>query len=286
MIRLLAVILLATFLYIALWLSYRVSVASLGFFHIYGLSYQTATLTITIGKLDFNLKRPSRLDPSWAVITISSYEYKDSACHVSMDFCLTKLWFFPVFYRFSFGPWIDVTIEGFVTQVNESRNTPPLLQRTRNHLAASTLNGETVRIGHMSTRFFFGRDVEVPVASMSEDEREDEGMEWNKQGMLSQNNGLAQERAKMRTGKTLSGGTENGRRKTASERDDVRIRLTLEQWQMSTLNHRMYTFGEIQGELRRSWLDDHGSVVVIMKNVAWIKLPHTDRPLGRRGKLW
>ncbi|PBL00230.1 hypothetical protein ARMGADRAFT_982213 [Armillaria gallica] len=58
------------------------------------------------------------------------------------------------------------------------------------------------------------------------------------------------------------------------ESDETRLSGYSNQWHIhNVFNQRMYTFGRLDAQLRRDWLDDHGSLAFIARECRWIKLP-------------
>ncbi|KDR85505.1 hypothetical protein GALMADRAFT_365327 [Galerina marginata CBS 339.88] len=199
-----------------------------------GLSYSSSTRSIGIEKLGILFHRPRLQAPYWAIITAQNYELKDDASHVSLDQLQAKLWFFPVLFRFTGGPWIEATLDGFKIRIITSKNCPLWIERLRNNLIYTVLNGETIRLQSLKTKLFLST---ITAAEGYNDEVYKPGFN------------------------------------EAETQDEIRVQCTASQWYISTWHGRMYSFGDLQAELRRSWVEDRGSFVMIAKESRWLKLP-------------
>ncbi|KAF8913169.1 hypothetical protein CPB84DRAFT_1760521 [Gymnopilus junonius] len=154
-------------------------------------------------------------------------------CHVSIDRVEVKFWFFPVHFRFTGGSWVTVTLDGFVVFVPTSKKCPPWIQRLRNDLIYTILNGDTIRLHSMNPNVYLSK----------------------KAAIIDGNNGLGQNASK---------GThrEICMRGTASQWHIFRSNTG-----------RIYTFGDLVAEWRRCNDESRESFVLISREARWTKVP-------------
>ncbi|KAH9486461.1 hypothetical protein JR316_0000526 [Psilocybe cubensis] len=188
-------------------------------------------------KIFIRLHLPCPQAPYWAVIVGENYEYQDSACHVSLDCLQVKLWIFPTHFGFSGGPWIDTTLDGFTADVWSSKDAPWWINSVRSNLISTILNGETVLLHAIATKLYFG------TISKSLDVDEDGDGTIDEQGLFE-----------------------------GEVNNELRARCSTSQWNIVTPYGRMYTFGQLNAEFRRSWVDDRGTFAMIIGQCRLLKL--------------
>lgn len=210
----------------------------LSWFGAHGLFYASNSCTISIEKISIQLHLPRPQAPYWAVIIGENYEYEDGSCHASFDRLQAKLWFFPTHFRFSGGPWIDATMEGFAVDVRSSKDAPWWINSLRSNLVTTVLNCETILLHAINTKLYFGTITKSP---------QGDGGGVDKQGL---NEGEAN--------------------------DELRARCSISQWNIATPYGRMYSFGTLTAEFRRSWVEDTGTFAMVAEQCRWLKLRSTE----------
>lgn len=213
--------------------------------------YSTEKRFLSVAKLGITLHLPCADSPYWAIITVDDLEYKDAGTHVSLHRGEAKLWVFPVLFRFTAGPWIAVTFDGFVVHVNKSWNSPWWVVGVRRNLMTTIVHGETIRLNHSDTKVYLNALTKPVDENTEKDERAGLGAD--------------------------------------EERDELRLRSSLSQWHILAPWHsRMYSFDDLQVEIRRNWAENRGSFVMIAKECRWTKVPVRGQQEGYRNAstLW
>lgn len=244
--------LLATFLYFVRIFGCEFRVRRVRLCTLYDITYSSQKRSFSIKQIGVKLHRPRRDSPYWAIIAIDGLEYTDKKCQVSLQRCETKLWILPVLFRFTAGPWIAVTLRGFTVFVNSSRDNPWWVEGLRRNLLSTILNGETIRLNHSDTKVYLS-SLTKSMGGYS-DEVETSGLHEDEPP------------------------------------EELRVRSSLSQWHiLSAWNSRMYTFDDLEAELRRSWVADRGSFVMIAKGCRWTKVPvfgQSEERYRKASTLW
>lgn len=244
--------LLATFLYFVRIFGCEFRVRRVRLCTLYDITYSSQKRSFSIKQIGVKLHRPRRDSPYWAIIAIDGLEYTDKKCQVSLQRCETKLWILPVLFRFTAGPWIAVTLRGFTVFVNSSRANPWWVEGLRRNLLSTILNGETIRLNHSDTKVYLS-SLTKSMGGYS-DEVETSGLHEDEPP------------------------------------EELRVRSSLSQWHiLSAWNSRMYTFDDLEAELRRSWVADRGSFVMIAKGCRWTKVPvfgQSEERYRKASTLW
>jgi hypothetical protein len=174
--------------------------------------------------LHLHLPRPSA--PYWGTFTVCDMEYIDSDCHISASQLDAKLWFFPLFFRFTAGPWITVQLDDLRIRVFSSSDTPYYIKAMRQDLIAAISKGEILRLDDFKLDCNLGGLSKA----MLGDYEADKGVE------------------------------------------EVRISVSGTQCHIVTAERRYYTFPDVVAQLRRNWVRDNGTFVMIAKNSKWSRI--------------
>jgi len=210
-----------------------VTVCRMTLFTLQGLTYTTPTFSTSIDNLSLEWHWPRRKSPYWLIITCNKSDYKDAGCYISLDRGVVKMWFFPRYFRVTAGPWIEARLEGFTIHVTTSKRIPGYIDRLKKNIVHSVVNGETIRLHELKTKIILGEARE-------DYPRED----VDKAGV-----------------------------NEIEVHDKVRICMSTLQWHiLAPWSSRMYSYDELVAELRRSWMADRGSLVLIAKDCRWTKI--------------
>lgn len=194
--------------------------------------------SISVSSIRLVLHFPSPREPYWAKLIAQGYHYQDSKCAVSSSKIEGTLWFFPMLFRFTAGPLITLKFDDFRLQVYESEYTPRWVRQLRDNLIYTAINEETVRLHQFKPRFVLSGLMGMSGSIKGSDEIDIPGLEADR------------------------------------EIDDVKIQGKAKQWHIHNVqNNRMYTFDAIEMELRESWVDGRGTLVMIAHDSKWTKLP-------------
>lgn len=223
--------------------SFRFS--GIGLLSIHGLRYtnRKADVSISISRLKFAFHIPHSSNPRWGTFTANNYEQIDTGCHFSLRKVEVALWFFPVLFRFSQGPLLDVTLDDFKLRVWTSTNTPGWVQRMRRNLVSAVLEGEILRCDNFGTS--------VAMSSMTATAVTD-GQDSSAPPQMP---GVAHPETE----------------------DDIRVTAHVDSCEIVNWQKRIYSLGIITVQLRRSWVDHRGSYVMIAEECRWTKVHSEDR---------
>lgn len=206
---------------------------------------------ISASSLRLQLHFPTSKKPYWAKLYVHDYYYNDPRHTVSFATAKGTLWFFPVLFRFTSGPLITFKCDDYRIQVYDSQYTPAWLRLLRDNLMYTIINEETVRLHYFKTRL-----VSTGLIGMT-------GSEQGYQGSV-EKPGLGDEQ----------------------DLDEVKIRGEAQQWHVHNIrNNRMYTFGALDIEVRKSWVEDKSTFVMIAKNSKWTKVSLVGQHRGNTSLL-
>ena len=192
-------------------------------------------ISISSSCVRVSLHIPRRSNPRWATLTVYDYEFKDSECHVSFTKVHVTFWFFPFLLRFTAGPLASVELHDFRLRVFSSKATPGWVEFLRRNLITTVLTGEMIRLDDFKTKVTFSTI----------------------------------------TGATdgFSGPVEKPGVPHGEEQDEIRVSASWEQWHiLNNWQGRMYTFGKLDAQLRKSWVEERGSFVMIAEECRWTKV--------------
>ncbi|KAJ3512837.1 hypothetical protein NLJ89_g3291 [Agrocybe chaxingu] len=246
-------LLLTLLFYITHLLGYKFHVRHLHILSAGGFSIKSPTRSITIDNVKINFHIPRPISPYWITLDAKKYEYTDDKCRVSLEQLQAKIWFFPVFFRCTAGPWITVHMDGFRVQVYTSRKFPSWTAQLRDNVIYTFLNGETLRLHDINTK--------IDLSSLNPPEP------------------------------SIPGETEEIPIDNEKGRDkEVAIRLSASQWHILNPRRRIYTFGDLEVDYSRNWTEGRGSLFIIAKHSQWNKLPsilsmdrYCQLPIPRQG---
>ncbi|KAL0951922.1 hypothetical protein HGRIS_008576 [Hohenbuehelia grisea] len=176
---------------------------------------------------------PRLHNPRWATFTASKCEYKDAGCHVSLAELRATCWVFPHLLRFTGGSLVSVDLDDFRLRVYTSRDTPGWVEALRRNLISTFLMGEYLRLDDLSTKVLFTTIAGAPSYDAPVE----------KPGYV-----------------------------RGEEQDEVRVSLAASNWHIRGWNSRMYLFGKLDAQLRRNWVEDRGSFVLIAEECRWMRV--------------
>ena len=216
------------------FLGYTLRIRRISWLALHGISFSSPGLSTTVRTLSLRLHIPRPSNPRWATISLSGITSRDSDCTVSLASATLSLWFFPVLFGFTAGPWVTTSLDGFSARVFSSKRIPRWVDLLRGNIIYTILDGDTIRLHNLKTKIFFS------------------GLTGSEEG--------------------YDGEVEKPGVRPGEEHDEIRVRLAASQWHIMNTRHRMYNFGELEMELRRSWVDGRGSFVMISEGGRWVKL--------------
>ncbi|TFK81352.1 hypothetical protein K466DRAFT_341903 [Polyporus arcularius HHB13444] len=244
------------------------------------IASKTYSFTFTAASLTWRVHRPRSTDPRWCTITCDSIFYTSTTGDISTARLEVVLWFFPVYFRQTAGPWADINIDGLRIRVCRSTETPYFVQRLRENLVGTFLTGEILRADVFRTTFRFAGLTQRPESKsqgytkpedmlQSEDPTEDAGDDESTgtsgdDGYASagDDEGSEPEEEEFHT-KPL----------TRYDDDEMAFNALARTLHINNRGGRIYTFGRIDSQIRRDWMRDRGSLVLIAEECRWVRVP-------------
>jgi len=208
----------------------------LSFKKIEGFSYTTTKWFVAIANIKFGYHWPSREAPYVLSITIEQYEYQDEVVHISVGNAVVKIWLFPAYFGITAGPWIETKAKDFVMQITSSKHSPWFVDIIRRNIIHSVVNGDTIRLNSMNMKTVFGQ-LGVPDVEHTVDDVAKIGL---RHGEIN---------------------------------DELRVTISTSQWHVyAPWSGRIYSYDNLQAELKKNWTEKRGSLVLIAKECRWTKV--------------
>ncbi|RPD64549.1 hypothetical protein L227DRAFT_518868 [Lentinus tigrinus ALCF2SS1-6] len=220
---------------------HKLSIGRFSLFGAYDIKYkatvfsETYTFTFTAASLTWRFHLPSASNPRWCTLTCDSIFYNSTTGDISTASLETILWFFPVFFRQTAGPWANITIDGLRIRVHRSTETPYFIQRLRENLVGTFLTGEVLRADVFRTTFRFA--------------------------------GLSERPEEKPVGKYCT------KPLTAHDDDEMSFAVLARGLHINNREGRIYTFGRIDSQIRRDWVRDRGSLALVAEECRWVHVP-------------
>ncbi|KAI9069696.1 hypothetical protein FKP32DRAFT_1671173 [Trametes sanguinea] len=296
---------------------------------LYAKSY---SFTFTSSSLSWRFHLPRTDNPRWLTVTLFDTVYTSSTGDISTTKVETVLWFFPVFFRFTAGPWADVTIDGLRIRVQKSTATPYWVQRLRENLVGTFLTGEFLRADVFRTSVRFaglsehGEDkpkgytkpdakltpeepdvfrTSVRFAGLSEhgednpkgytkpdakltpkepsgtipesepedaQEDDDEPCGCCSPAVHSASNGYTTYAHQEEADALAHADEYKTQPLRAHDDDELRFSVLARRVHVNNTEGRVYTFGAVDAQMRRNWVDDRGSFAMVAEECRWVKV--------------
>ncbi|KAI8980603.1 hypothetical protein BD414DRAFT_523724 [Trametes punicea] len=247
----------------------------------YSLKFISSSVTWT-------LHRPRRDDPRWLTVTLHDIVYTSSTGDISTTKLEAILWFFPVFFRFTASPWANVTIDGLRIKVQKSTATPYWIQRLRENLVSAFLMGDflradifrtTLRVAGLSEHQEDKPDSHTdPRSKLAPEEPDSDPSDTDEPcGCCSSNgrfssNGYTTYAHQEEADALADADKYKTRPLRALDDDELRFSLLARGIHISNKEGRIYTFGRIDSQVRRNWVQDRGSFAMIAEECRWIRV--------------
>lgn len=272
----------------------------------YSFKYTTASIS-------WRFFFPRSDNPRWLTITARDILYTSSSGDISTTTLETVLWFFPFLFRFTAGPWANVSVDGLRIRVQKSTATPYWIQVMRETLVSTFLTGEFLRADVFRTTVRFAGLSEHPddkpaaytdpsiapldPRSSTETEKEsgdrsdDDAAEDNDDepcgccapGSAAKSNGISTY-AHQEEADAFARADEN---KTGplrpQDEDEVRFGALARRVHINDKQGRICTFGSIDAQLRRNWAADRGSFAMVAEECRWVRVHFPFERVAARG---
>lgn len=241
----------------------RIQGISLSRFALYDISYvgsvhgEEPSIFFTCSALSVSLHLPRTPNRRWFTLTLTDILYKSSSWDASSSRLTSTLWFFPILFRQSAGPWVHAQVDDFRIRVASSTAMPYAVQRLRETLVRAILRGKILRADDFKTNVaFVGITEHKDEALCTKDEDSDQTDEDTEES----------EPCKI-------GCDANPPTFASDEQDSIRISVGVDQLLVDNAEGRVLACGGVDAQLRRAWTGHRGSLVMIAREARWIRVP-------------
>lgn len=218
---------------------------------LYGLSYSTNTVSISASHLQVCLRLPRIPNMTFLTATIYEYDYFDPRHHVSMSKIHVQVHLLPVAPE----TFISVILHDLRAHIPRSQMTPTWLQIMRQNLIRTVLNGKYLRLDDFKTQVILRtrstrRDV-------NDAELDDAAYGKSCQLDSSEPSPVMEDMS-------------------STNSDESVATLNASGWHMQGAQQRLYYFGSVNAQLRRSWDPkyDNETFVLVALDCSWVLAPH------------
>ncbi|KAI0640305.1 hypothetical protein C8Q77DRAFT_1214550 [Trametes polyzona] len=254
---------------------------------LYNKSY---SFTYTASSVSWRLHVPRADNPRWLTVTANNIFYTSSTGDISTTRLETLLWFFPVLFRFTSGPWANITIDGLRIRVHKSTATPYWIQRMRENLVSTFLTGEFLRADVFRTTVRFSglseHEEEKPKGytdrkaqlapsepcPAEEDSDSDDECGCCSPGSRDKSNGIATYTHQEEADAFADADTYKTGPLRPGDEDEVRFSAIARRVHINNTQGRIYTFGSIDSQMRRNWAADRGSFAMVAEECRWVRV--------------
>ncbi|KAI0776332.1 hypothetical protein BD413DRAFT_709071 [Trametes elegans] len=257
---------------------------------LYNKSY---SFTFTASSISWRFQVPQRDDPRWLTLAVYSIFYTSSTGDISTEKIETIIWFYPMLFRFTAGPWANVTLDGLRIKVQKSTATPYWVQKLRENLVGTFLTGEFLRADVFRTTVRFAglserqedkpdgyTDPKAKLAPERSDSDADADADDSDEELCgccsapsrSGSNGYASYAHQEEADALASADEYKTGPLTVWDDDEVRFNAVARGVQISNTHGRIYTFERIDSQLRRNWSADRGSFAMVAEGCRWVRV--------------
>lgn len=204
-------------------------------------------------RFQFHIPTPSL--PRWLTLVMEGVAYTSETGDISVDRVITTLWVFPVLFKQTAGPWANTQVDGVRVHIPNGKSTPSLVKTLRENLVSTLTCGDIFQLDDFGTKVSFVGLAESPDITTNDckhlDTAEDD------------------EQCQQTPPRTNSSSH-------STSNDELRISSFVRGLHLYNNEGRIYTFGEVEAQFRRNWIDDRGSFVLVAKECRWVKVhePH------------
>ncbi|KAI0673996.1 hypothetical protein C8Q78DRAFT_1076941 [Trametes maxima] len=269
---------------------HRLRIKRLLLFGVHGVRYQGAlhnrsyAFSFTASSITWRPRLPQSENPCWLTVTAQDVLYTSSTGDISTQMVHSDLWFFPVLFRFTAGPWANVTVDRLRIRVHKSTATPYYVQRMRENLVSTFLTGEFLRADVFRTGLQFAglseHQEDKPTAytdprttlAPDEPDSDEEPCGCCSLPQSRGSNGFAtyahQEEADAfaRADEYKTGPLRVG------DDEELRFSVVARGVHINNKEGRIYTFGRADSQMRRNWAADRGSFAMVAEECRWVRV--------------
>lgn len=250
----------------------------------------TYHFTFVASRITLRFHWPCHPNPKIVTFAADNILYRSTTADVSTGRLTVVLWFFPVLFRQTAGPWVNAELDDFRIRIFGSDATPHFVKELRENLVRSLLTGDVLRLDDFGTRARFTGVTERAVEDGEDSDRNGQhehpsGSHYTTlqdrfcHGRPADHNGAASESvandhgtfsAVMNSVKAMQPQPSRGREHW---QDEVRISSFARGLMLHNKEGRMYSFGALDAQLRRNWTANRGNFVMIAKEARWVRVP-------------
>ncbi|KAL4250267.1 hypothetical protein ABKN59_003135 [Abortiporus biennis] len=277
--------------------NHTLTIGRISLFHlaIHDIKYQgilhnrTYPFTFTSKSIYLKFHFPTPSLPRWITFTSKSIFYQSSTSDISCSNLSVTCWIFPKLFRHTAGPWTNCEIDGLCIRIKKSKETPYFIRKLRENLVGAIVKGDIYRVDDFGTKIQF--------CGMNEDEDEtvSTGNDSAHHGECSMDYPTTNDSGEVKddcigtTEGTFSIAPNNSPSPNIqpdlqstpsslkrSQDDEMRISAFARGIQLYNKEGRIYSFGSVDAQLRRNWVEERGTFVMIAKECRWISVhwPH------------
>ncbi|OCH90548.1 hypothetical protein OBBRIDRAFT_793209 [Obba rivulosa] len=224
----------------------------------------------------FHLPRPTY--PCWLTFIAGDLLYTSLTADVSVSKLDATFWVFPVLFRFTAGPWLNLVLDDFRIRIFSSRATPFYIQRLRQNLVRAILVGEYLRVDDVWTTVqFAGLSDFVPGAARASTDSYGFGSGGAHDAHGDADgapNGSGTREGEEREGRLekAEDPAEKTQKLLPRDREEFRASAFVRQLHINNTEGRIYTFGKLDAQLRRDWDSDTGTFVLVAEDSRWVRV--------------
>uniref|UniRef100_A0A0W0G8B0 Uncharacterized protein n=1 Tax=Moniliophthora roreri TaxID=221103 RepID=A0A0W0G8B0_MONRR len=223
-----------------------------------------AALSLSLSSFYITFHVPRRDNPRWATVSLHQCSLKDKKHYVTIHRIHVTLWLFPSLsgYPPARRTIAFVELHDFRIQVYSSKNTPRWVEQLRRDLLYTMLNEDTRRLDNADLK------LELRTAR-SASFRFDGDSNSDVDGEAPRSTGHIAEPS--------SSGELN---------DEAKVTFFADHWHTyNHINSRLYEFGRIDAQLRRSWAGEEGTFVLVSQECRWTRVLNEEELSDRRHSL-
>ncbi|EEB94253.1 hypothetical protein MPER_06960, partial [Moniliophthora perniciosa FA553] len=215
---------------------------------------RNATLSLSLSSFHITFHVPRRDNPRWATVSLHQCSLKDKKHYVTIDRIDVALWLFPSLsgYPPARRTIVFAELHDFRIQVYSSKDTPKWIEQLRRSLLYTVLNEDIRRLDNADLK------LEMHTArSASFKSDDDSDLDVDDEAPRSD------EHVRISTEPSSSG----------ELNDEAKVTFFADHWHSyNHINSRLYEFGRLDAQLRRSWVDEEGTFVLVSQQCRWTRV--------------
>ncbi|KAI0347875.1 hypothetical protein BDW22DRAFT_1349952 [Trametopsis cervina] len=261
---------------------HRISIGRVSFSGIYDIKYKgsisggSTRFDFACSRVSFQFHFPRSPSPKWLTFDAEGVLYKSNTCDIFIGSIHATCWFFPRFNRQTAGPWVDTEIQDYRIRVMSSDEIPTYVQRLRANVVDAILTGEILRADDFATTVrFAGLSESGGEHSADVKETMPDGGVYNDK--LDDRSAAVQDGLGSSNGGVTSISSHSKRHEAIpylpQDQDELRVSALARGLHINNRQGRYYTFQTLDTQLRRNWVANRGTFVLIATECRWTRVP-------------